>query len=178
MVLDKMQKFRLDAPWSQDRLKEILSYDPVTGIFRWKISHSNGVKIGDAAGTPCVGYVRIHIDRRGFLAHILAWLYMTGKVRIRGVDHHDLNRSNNKWSNLRAATISQNHANKRVLEKNKLKTKGVVKVITKKGTVRYRATLTHKEKQYHLGYFSTVGDAHLAYVAAAKKFHGEFARFE
>lgn len=88
-----------------------------------------------------------------------------------------MNKHNNVWSNLRLATKSQNMANVGLIKSN---TSGL------KGASRYKAgepygkpwqaSIRKDNKQYHLGHFATKEEAHAAYVAAAEKIHGEFAR--
>ena len=82
---------------TQKSLKEILCYDPGTGIFTWLITVSN-VKIGDMAG--CLhpsGYWLIKVNRRRYQAHRLAFLYMTGKFPANEVDHINHVCGDNRW---------------------------------------------------------------------------------
>lgn len=41
---------------------------------------------------------------------------------------------------------------------------------------RYRARITVNYRKVHLGRFDTPQEAHAAYISAAKKFYGQFAR--
>lgn len=62
-----------------ERLRSLLRYDPDTGTFVWAARTSNRIKIGDVAGRPHNrGYVAIGVDGRVYLAHRLAWLWVTG----------------------------------------------------------------------------------------------------
>lgn len=87
------------------------------------------------------------------------------------VDHREGIGLDNRRSNLRTATPSQNNANAAKRVSNKSGFKGVV---LKHG--RYRAQLTIDGHWKNLGQFSTPEEAHEAYWVAAQKFHGEFAR--
>ena len=60
-------------------MKDILSYDPMTGIFTWKVSRSWRIKIGDAAGTISPkGYILISVSGRPIPAHRLAFYFIDG----------------------------------------------------------------------------------------------------
>jgi|ERR1700720_213694 len=100
-----------------ERLRERLSYDPESGIFTWRVAVGCARcrrKPGDLAGRLLDrGYRQIKIEGRQYLAHRLAVHYMTGAWPEHEVDHRDLDKSNNRWDNLRAATSSQNKSNTR-----------------------------------------------------------------
>lgn len=88
------------------------------------------------------------------------------------VDHMDNNGLNNRRSNLRLATYSQNAANRR---RNKGKADGYKGVYWCKGKAKWRAKICVNQRDIHIGYYDTPDDAHSAYCAAAVKYHGEFA---
>ena len=157
------------------RLLELLHYDSETGEFRWQERVSRSVKVGDLAGlTDSEGYRQITIKGRAYRAHQLAWFYMTGKWCTVVIDHRDGDPSNNRWDNLRPATISQNNANRRPNRNNKSGFKGVVQ----HHIGRWCARIKKNGRRYHLGSFASPQEAHAAYVAAARKLFGEFARAE
>lgn len=67
---------------SFSRLKEVLNYEPETGVFTWKTRpfRNSRKKIGDIAGVlKGDGYRYIGIDNRSYLASQLAWFYVTGE---------------------------------------------------------------------------------------------------
>lgn len=152
-----------------DHLRELLSYDPETGVFRWLVSRGR-VRAGNAAG--CLNMKSRHvikIDGKMYGAGRLAWLYMTGEWPPVKIDHRDRDPSNTVWTNLRPATTSQNSAN--MLRKNKSGFKGVARA-----GKRWSAKIVVNGKAFHLGTFDTAPEAHAAYKAAAEKHFGEFAR--
>jgi hypothetical protein len=153
------------------RLRSLLSYDPETGHFTRLVTRAKNAVAGDIAGTPhnC-GYVMICVDRRPYLAHRLAVFYVTGAWP-REVDHIDMNKSNNRWINLRVATRSQNRANTRARADNTHGCKGVTR--QKK---RWRPQIMVDGKRIQLGLFIRKEDAAKAYLLAAQKYFGEFAR--
>jgi len=157
------------------RLLELLRYDSETGEFRWLKRVSRGTHIYDVAGTVQVGgYRKIAIKGKNYLAHQLAWFYMTGKWCPTIIDHRDGDPSNNRWENLRRATQSQNCANRRRHKNNACGFKGV----TRMRSGRWKAIIYKKARKHDLGLFATPQEAHAAYVAAARKLFGEFARPE
>lgn len=156
-----------------ERLREILSYDPDTGIFTWKVAVSK-VKAGAVAGcNDGQGYLRIKIDGRNYKSHRLAWLYMTGEWPKEQVDHVNGSRGDNRFENLREAAHAENlwNSGKRVDN-----TSGFKGVFFDTQARKWRALIGIKGKQKSLGRFTSPEAAHAAYVAAAKKYFGEFAR--
>ena len=153
------------------RLKDLLHYDPETGLFTWLQSTNRKIKLGDAAG--CLGpqgYVRLRFDGKYYQAHRLAWLYMTGKWPEEFIDHKDTNKSNNKWGNLREATRSENGYNRPHQKDNELGVKGVHLHFGK-----YLAQITIDGKPRYLGVYKTLEEAKYAYESVTDNIQGEFA---
>lgn len=154
------------------RLLEVLHYDPKTGAFTWRAKVSRKVLVGGLAGTTQSDKITIGLFGKTYAAHRLAWFYMTGTWPPSLVDHRDLNGHNNKWRNLRLATKSTNGQNRGAQRNNTTGLKGVCH--RKDG--RYTAQIKHAGKNYYLGLYDTPEDAHIAYSAAARKFHKQYAR--
>lgn len=158
---------------TQATLKELLTYNPETGIFIWRVDRVR-VRKGEVAGklTPW-GYVEIGISGQRYQAHRLAFLYMTGAMPKDYVDHINLIRSDNKWSNLRNATNSQNQMN---TSKRANNTSGFKGVSWHKPDGRWRVDIRIEGRKKFLGYFDSPADGYAAYCAAAIRNHGEYAR--
>jgi hypothetical protein len=94
---------------TQDRLRELLDYDPDTGIFTWMVNRRGGkAAVGVVAGSRNTdNYVSITVDGEEYLAHRLAFLYMTGAFPPKQVDHINTAKSDNRWCNLRACTSKE-----------------------------------------------------------------------
>jgi HNH endonuclease len=159
------------------RLRELLHYNPKSGEFRWRKRPGVGARRDLSAGhlPPNQAGRRIGIDGRVYFAHQMAYLYMTGRWGRPIIDHRDGDATNNCWNNLRRATRSQNNANRRRPRHNTSGYKGV-SIDRKAG--KWRAAIGRNGKVNYLGTFLTPQAAHAAYVAAARKHYGEFARAE
>jgi len=97
---------------TQEELKEILHYDPITGIFTSLVNRGSKVHKGDTLGSlEPRGYLRIRINYKFYKLHRLAFLYMEGYMPIE-VDHKNRIRTDNHWDNLRAATRLENTHNR------------------------------------------------------------------
>jgi hypothetical protein len=95
-----------------ERLREVLNYDQHTGVFTWRVSPSNNVRVGARAGNvDTQGYRLISVDAKLYRANRLAWLYMTGEWPLTPLDHINCVRDDERWANLRPATVRQNNAN-------------------------------------------------------------------
>ena len=152
---------------SHNLLKELLTYDPLTGIFTRNVN-ARRAKAGSVVGYKTKrGYVVICVNNKQYYAHILAYFYMKG-VWFDGVlDHKNTIKHDNSWLNIREATSSLNNANANVRSDNALGVKGVTKFRSK-----YKAECKGK----YLGLFNTIEEAQNAYITEAKKVFGEFAR--
>lgn len=153
-----------------ERLREVLSYNQQTGIFRWRVSIRR-TRTGMIAGClDAHGYWRICIDQRHYKAHRLAWLYVYGEWPSDELDHKDLCRSHNWISNLRVAGQAMNNANRKAYRNNKSGIKGIYSC-----QGRWRAMIRQNNKSMHLGCYDTPEEAHRAYCKAAAELFGEFA---
>jgi len=152
-----------------DRLKELLIYDPDTGIFTRRVSVSNR-QAGEVAGYISNGYVIIAIDGRNHYAHRLAWAYMTGEWPTIDIDHWDRDKSNNRFKNLRHAGSSMNHGNSVMPITNTSGVKGVCP--SGSLTKPWKAQIQRR----YLGSFATVEEAKACYDEAARELYKEFYR--
>ena len=99
---------------TQEKLKEILTYNPTTGEFISRCRTGGTIVKGSVLGHlhKASGYIFIMINYKNYRAHRLAFLYMEGAFPDKDVDHKDRIRSNNIWSNLRHVTARINNENK------------------------------------------------------------------
>ena len=161
------------AQITQDELKKQLFYDTETGQFTRLISQSNAVCVGDVAGSPdCKGYLRITVNGRMYLSHRLAFLYVHGDMPPQ-IDHINGDPSDNRIANLRAATGSQNLANRGPTKRNTSGFKGVCWLKQKK---KWKAQIQINRKYIYIGLFSSAEDAYAAYCEIAKRHFGDFAK--
>ena len=149
---------------TQKRLKELLDYGPETGIFLWKVSTCNRIKVGDIAGTVNgKGYIQIKIDNKIYYAHRLAWLFVYGYFPEHGLDHEDRDKSNNRIDNLREAS---NQCNLRNTGNRSNNTSGVKGISFHKADQKWYAQICLDSGTYHLGLFTDYTEAVATRVAA------------
>lgn len=157
---------------TQERLKELLDYDNITGIFTWKTRTANKIQIGDIAGTLTpIGYITISIENKRYLAHVLAWFYNYGVRPVEFIDHKNNIKYNNWINNLREATKSDNELNTPLRKNN---TSGQRGVYYFKRDSKWEVKFILKGINYYLGRFDIKEEA----IKIAKDFinnnHGEF----
>jgi len=131
----------------QDELKGVLKYDKTTGLFKWWT--------GAAAGYFDSGYMQINIGNRNYKCHRLAWFYEYGEWPEQ-IDHINHERSDNRLSNLRNVTHSENMKNKSKYKCNK---SGVTGVCYHKRTGKWQARINLNGKEVYLGLFKTIKEA-------------------
>lgn len=158
---------------TRERLIELLSFEPETGLFRWRKTIAKG-KAGAVAGRiNDEGYVVIGLDGERYLAHRLVFLWAHGRLPNGAIDHVDGNPSNNRPANIREATASQNRCNARRQRVNTSRFKGAT---FNRAAQKWKAQVKFNGQARFLGYFDTPEEAHAAYWAVAQEMQGQFAR--
>lgn len=153
---------------TQERLKDLLHYDPETGIFNWLSRMSSKTPAGAIAGTlNSRGYVTITLNGKKLLAHRLAWLYMYGYLPPLKLDHKNRVRTDNRLANLRLATNQQNSLNQTVRRDN---TSGIRGVSFDRSRGKWRAHVGLNGKHVNLGRFESSHAASEARRAAEVRF--------
>ena len=156
---------------TQARLKELLHYDPDTGVFTWNISRRGVVKSGSVAGTRYLScgkpYTRITIDGKKLRAHRLAWLYMHGELPRLGIDHKDGNGRNNAISNIRDVDQLENCKNRRLQANSKSGYNGVVWDRFKN---RWLVRIKINRRIVYIGRYSVLLDAVAARIRSNKDY--------
>lgn len=157
-----------DADLTAARLRELLDYNPETGLFTWAISR-RGCRKGDPTGKPHRnGYIMIGVMYRHRLAHRLAWLHTYGDWPTGEIDHINGIRSDNRIANLRDVSTAVNRQNLRAARSDNHHT-GLLGVYKNHG--QWSARVQVNGTQHYLGSFSTPEEAHSAYLAAKRKMH-------
>lgn len=153
---------------TQERLKELLHYDPDTGVFIWKVKIADKIIIGDVAGYKRGGgYVLIGIYGIKYLAHRLVWLYAHGGFPPEQIDHINQIKDDNRIVNLRAVSRTENLRNRKLPSNN---TSGFIGVGWVKQSKRWCARITVKNKLIQLGSYTDISDAISARKAANIKY--------
>jgi hypothetical protein len=145
--------------------RQMLAYDPETGSITWRQSRKGRRMANGQAGTRArcgtVWYRVIVIDGRAVLAHRLAWALHYGRWPLQDIDHINGVGEDNRITNLREATKSQNSYNR------------PAKGYTKKARGRYVALCVVDKRQRYLGSFATEEEARAAYLQARAQMVGD-----
>lgn len=158
---------------SAEKLKSMIDYSPESGVLTWRVNKGGRAKKGYLAGheSKSPPYLQVRIDGSLYLGHRLAWLWMTGAWPENMIDHIDGNGLNNKWDNLRPATMSQNQHNR---GKGKNNTSGYKGVWFHKQIGRWCADVWKDGKKVYLGTFPDKKAAAEAATHARESMHKEY----
>lgn len=158
---------------TQERLKDLLRYEPGTGNFYWLNPTAKRMHHGELAGfVDYNGYVYIKVDSKRHSAHRLAWLYVYGHFPSNFIDHINTVRSDNRISNLREATRSQNMMNRSVGKNSKSGVKGIG---WDKKSQKWRARCQADGKRKDVGFFDSIEEAKNYLALYRSHAHGAFA---
>lgn len=177
------------AELTQARLNALFNYDPETGALIWRdrpredFPSERGWKVfntqcagKEACATAKLGprtYKVVRIAGRLYLQHRLVWLMVTGIEPSKWIVHKNLDGTDNRFANLRDARPSQSHANRSYQGKTVSGLKGA---FWRPDIGRWESRIGVNGKSLYLGMHDTAELAHSAYVSAAQKHYGDFAR--
>lgn len=159
-------------PLALEDVERLLSYDPLSGLFTWKVkrgSRAAGQRAGRLIDT---GYIVVHINDRAWRAHSLAWFMSYGEWPSE-IDHINRNRSDNRLANLRLSDRTHNNCNKPPSGRKMYSQRKGVSFDKKRG--KWVAQIRFGKDIYNLGRFQTEDAAACAYTKKAEELFGEFA---
>lgn len=152
---------------TQGRLKNVLSYDPATGVFTW-LKRRGCSAAGNEAGCVALnGYCLIRIDGVLYTAHRLAWFYINGAWPDGHIDHVNRNRLDNRISNLRVCNDLENGPNANLSRANK---SGVTGVWFNSKVGKWYAQIMVNRRNLYLGRYQEKEDAIRARKTAEEKY--------
>lgn len=150
------------------RLRELLDYNPESGILTWRVAASAKAPAGAVAGGPdSSGYTKIGLLGRDYRAQRLAWLHHYGEWPKGQVDHIDGNPANNAIANLRDVPQTMNQQNQRKAHAHNSHGFMGVSRLGKK----WQARIKVGAERLYLGVFATPEHAHAVYLDAKRRLH-------
>lgn len=165
-----MPKIPLIGDFSVSELKNVIHYDPSTGIvdrhIRKYLRTDRKIPFGSITNTFGKSYIRLQLFGRLYMAHRIIWFYVHG-VWPKYIDHIDGNGMNNKLCNLREVDIQENLKNKRIYTKN---TTGVSGVVYLEKTNNYKVDIVINKQKIYLGRHASIFEAACAKKSAENKY--------
>lgn len=152
------------------RLRELLHYDPETGVFTRRVATGGRWPIGSVTGSLSEGYWLIRVNGARYRANRLAWLYMTGRWPKAEVDHKNGAKSDNAFGNLRDVTGAINTQNLRRARRDN-QSCSILGVTWDARRQKWLAQIRVGASKRFLGRFTTTAEASAAYVAAKRVHH-------
>lgn len=149
----------------EKRIRAAFTYNPDSGVLKWKTSPCNGVAAGTVAGClSYAGYQIVEFENKRHYAHRLIWVVHYGRWPAKSIDHINGIKSDNRLCNLREASPAENAWNRT----------GVRGYAWCKLTKRWRVRMRVNGRVIDLGRFDTEAEARAAYQGAALVYHGQF----
>ena len=160
---------------TDDYIRQNLSYDGKH--LYWKVISGRRLS-GPVGAVNSRGYASVKLTTNGvsksYLVHRVCWFLHYGSWPTKFLDHINGNRLDNRISNLREVTGSQNSMNKKGNSCSNSVFRGV-SYHNREG--HYRAVIGTSGKSNYLGGFVCEREAALVYNHTAEKLFGEYAKF-
>lgn len=158
-------------------LNSIFRLESDTGELFWKVSFSPVVKVGAVAGTLNKmrgqdSYRSVVINGIHYRVHRIIYKMYYGVEPVGEIDHIDLNKQNNKPSNLRCVSTAENAQNRKKQIDN---TSGHKNVYWRPDTKKWRVMITAFGKVYQFGCYLNIEDAVEVAEKERSALHGRFA---
>lgn len=161
-------------------LRQLLAYDPVTGVLVWLhrdasfFAKKSAYKMWnkryagcEAFQTASYGYLHGHIFQKHYFAHRVAWALHYGEWPEDQIDHVNGIRSDNRIENLRSVSQSDNQKNAKLRHDNK---SGIPGVDWKTSCSLWRVRASIGKRRILVGYYKNLSDAKVARLEAEKNF--------
>ena len=167
-------------------IRQLLDYNPDSGRFVWrrrllrdgverldKAWNTRFAGIAVAERSHRHGHLQIGLHCKNYMAHRVAWAHYYDEWPDSDLDHINGNPKDNRISNLRLASVSENLCNSKIRMDN---TSGVKGVSWSKKSNKWYAYITKDQKMVSLGRYLDFNDAVAARVRGEERLHGKFAR--
>lgn len=154
----------------KEELEKVFFIDETTGHLMRRLKSG---KIKKAGSPNSQGYVYVSYKSKYYLAHIISFILDKGYQPEGIIDHRDGNRENNRPSNLRDSSNTQNSCNTKLRKDNSSGYKGVYR----NGTY-WQVKITVAGKCYSKSGFSSPEEANDYAVKLRESLHGDYARHE
>lgn len=161
------------AKLTQERAIQLLRLDAETGILTWRVNVGSRGRKGERAGYVHTAsrYRYIRIDGTICREHLIIWLMLYGEWLPREVDHKDLDRANNRPTNLRRASESEQRSNAKLRSDNAIGERGVT---LHRASGLYVAEVRRGTRRI-VKYFHTIPEAAACARALRQEMFGQFA---
>ena len=146
-----------------NKIRNEFLYEPDTGFV---IKKSLNRRVGWVERN---GYRCVKVANKDIKEHRFIFAFVEGKWPFEDVDHINGNKSDNRWSNLRAVSTSVNMQNQ--TRAHKCNASGLLGVTKSSYSSKWRARIRINKKEIYLGLFDDEHEAHKVYLEAKKRLH-------
>lgn len=153
-----------------ERVRELFSYDPLTGVLTWNKQPRGRYKQSLTAGAKNTnGHLRTNIDGKAYYNHRIIWFMVYECWPSNEIDHINGNPEDNRLENLRDVSHRTNQEN--ICKPSINNSTGFLGVYWSARDRVFRSQIMTNRRWVCLGSFKDPEDAHQAYLTAKRKLH-------